>query len=49
MVLRSDEPELFHYPEGQLIRLLHRSPSAEGADTPETVWARLTSLLLLDR
>jgi len=46
MVLRSDEPDLFHYPEGRLLRLLYRSRKLETDDDSETVCAMLASLLL---
>jgi len=34
MVLRSDEPELFHYPEGEQLRLLYRSAASTGSPSP---------------
>lgn len=46
MVLRSDEPDLFHFPEGRLLRLLYKSRKSETDDGSETACAMLASLLL---
>ncbi len=41
MVLRSDEPDLFHYPEGRILRLLMKYPQWD-----DDALVRLTSLML---